>query len=143
MKKKVLFISLILLINLIFIDIVGAETYNNYTPATVSCGSNMLTKIPSMLPKVISILYTIIQKQSRVFLIYNSLKTYFFCIEKHKFSVVLHKKHWHFYPVLTKKRCLRLTLLTNQCGLIIMIHIRLTEKRYPCNGDNRNQNQKN
>lgn len=61
MKKKVLFISLILLINLIFIDIAFAETYNNYTSATVSCGSELLTRIPSILPKVISILYTIIQ----------------------------------------------------------------------------------
>lgn len=61
MKKKVLFISLILLINLIFIDIVGAETYNNYTSATVSCGSELLTKVPSILPKIISILYNIIQ----------------------------------------------------------------------------------
>ena len=61
MKKKVLNISLILLISLIFIDIVGAETYNNYTSATVSCGSGMLTKIPSLLPKVISIMYNVIQ----------------------------------------------------------------------------------
>ena len=57
--KKVLNFSLFLLINVIFIDIVGAETYNNYTSATVSCGD--ITGIPAMLPKVISILYTIIQ----------------------------------------------------------------------------------
>lgn len=57
--KKVLNLCLILLINVIFIDIVGAETYNNYTSATVSCGS--ITDIPTVLPKVISILYTVIQ----------------------------------------------------------------------------------
>ncbi|MBR6690844.1 MAG: hypothetical protein IKL65_05880 [Bacilli bacterium] len=61
MKKKVLIVSFILLINLIFIDIVGAETYNNYTSAVTSCGNGMLTKIPTMVPKVISIIYTIIQ----------------------------------------------------------------------------------
>jgi len=61
MKKKVLIVSFILLINLVFVDIVGAETYNNYTSAITSCGNGMLTKIPTMVPKVISILYTVIQ----------------------------------------------------------------------------------
>lgn len=61
MKKKVLFISLFLLINLILIDIVGAETYNNYTSTTISCGSGLVKNIPSVLPKVISILYNILQ----------------------------------------------------------------------------------
>lgn len=61
MKKKMFIFSLIVLINLIFVDIVGAETYNNYTSAITSCGGGMLTKIPTMLPKVISIIYTIIQ----------------------------------------------------------------------------------
>lgn len=61
MKKKVLNIGLFLLINLFFIDIVGAEPYNNYTPATVSCGGGMLEEIPTAIPKVISIFYTIIQ----------------------------------------------------------------------------------
>lgn len=59
--KKVLNIFLIVLINLIFIDIVGAETYNNYSPATVSCGDGLLTSIPNAVPKVVSIAYTIIQ----------------------------------------------------------------------------------
>lgn len=59
--KKVLNILLIVLINLIFIDIVGAETYNNYSPATVSCGDGLLTSIPNAVPKVVSIAYTIIQ----------------------------------------------------------------------------------
>jgi len=59
--KKVLNILLIVLINLIFIDIVGAETYNNYSPATVSCGDGLLTSIPNAVPKVVSIVYTIIQ----------------------------------------------------------------------------------
>lgn len=59
--KKVLNILLIVLINLIFIDIAGAETYNNYSPATVSCGDGLLTSIPNAIPKVVSIAYTIIQ----------------------------------------------------------------------------------
>lgn len=63
MKKKVLFISLFLLINLIFIDIVGAETYNNFNSSAgpVSCGSGLVTGIPSLIPNVLSILYNIIQ----------------------------------------------------------------------------------
>lgn len=59
--KKILNICFILLISLIFIDIVGAETYNNYSPATVSCGDGLLTGIPNAIPKVLSIAYTIIQ----------------------------------------------------------------------------------
>ena len=59
--KKVLNVCFILLISLIFIDIVGAETYNNYSPATVSCGDGLLTGIPNAIPKVLSIAYTLIQ----------------------------------------------------------------------------------
>ena len=59
--KKILNICFILLISLIFVDIVGAETYNNYSPATVSCGDGLLTGIPNAIPKVLSIAYTIIQ----------------------------------------------------------------------------------
>lgn len=59
--KKILNIAFILLINLIFIDFVGAETYNNYTSSLTSCGSGMLEKIPTMVPTVISILYIVIQ----------------------------------------------------------------------------------
>lgn len=61
MKKKALKICFILLISIIFIDIVSAEPYNNYTKATVSCGGNFLTDIPKVLPKVISTAYTLIQ----------------------------------------------------------------------------------
>ena len=59
--KKILNIGFIILINLICIDFVGAETYNNYTSSLTSCGSGMLEKIPTMAPTVISILYTVIQ----------------------------------------------------------------------------------
>jgi len=59
--KKVLVFMLILFINLIFIDNIGAETYNNYTNAVVSCGGNYLTNIPALIPRVISIFYTVIQ----------------------------------------------------------------------------------
>ena len=61
MKKKVFIIGSILLINLIFIDIVGAEVYYNYESATVSCGNQLVEKIPSALPKVISIFYNVLQ----------------------------------------------------------------------------------
>ena len=56
--KKVLNLCLILLISVIFVDIVGAETYNNYAPSTVSCGN--IAEIPKLLPKVISIIYNVI-----------------------------------------------------------------------------------
>lgn len=59
--KKVLNVCFVLLISLIFIDIVGAESYNNYSPATISCGDGLLTGIPNAIPKVVSIAYTIIQ----------------------------------------------------------------------------------
>ena len=61
MKKKILNVALIGLINFAFIGIVNAETYNNYAPSTVSCGGALLKNIPSALPKAISILYIIIQ----------------------------------------------------------------------------------
>ena len=69
MKKKMLIISLILLINLFFIDFVGAETYNNYTSATVSCGGNLIEKIPSALPKVVSLIYNILQAAVPILLV--------------------------------------------------------------------------
>ena len=63
MKKKILYICLFVLINIIFIDIVGAETYNNYDPKVglVSCGDKLLAGIPPIFPQVVSIIYTIIQ----------------------------------------------------------------------------------
>lgn len=61
MRKRILFLVLFTLISLIFVDNVGAETYNNYSPATVSCGDGLLTGIPNAIPKVLSIAYTIIQ----------------------------------------------------------------------------------
>lgn len=63
MKKKVLSICLILLISFIFIDIVGAETYNNYNAnvVPVSCGDGLVTNIPPLIPKVVSYAYIIIQ----------------------------------------------------------------------------------
>ena len=61
MKKKVLFFSIFLLINVVFIDFVCAETYNNYEVGTASCGSDLLTGIPVLLPKIVSIIYKVIQ----------------------------------------------------------------------------------
>ena len=61
MHKKVLNVCLIILISFIFIDIVGAETYNNYVESTpISCGKGYLTGIPPLLPKVLNIVYMLI-----------------------------------------------------------------------------------
>lgn len=61
-RKKVLICLLILLINVVFIDFVQADTYNNYDKnAVVSCGDNLLTNIPSLIPQVIKIVYIAIQ----------------------------------------------------------------------------------
>lgn len=62
MKKKTFILTLILLFNFIFLDIVNAEVYDNYSDiAPVSCGNNLLTNIPATIPRIISILYTVIQ----------------------------------------------------------------------------------
>ena len=37
------------------------DTYNNYSDAILSCGDGMITNIPSAIPKVISIVYKLIQ----------------------------------------------------------------------------------
>lgn len=58
-KKIILIFALILVINVIFIDNINAETYNNYSNALVSCGS--IKNIPDVIPRVVSIVYTIIQ----------------------------------------------------------------------------------
>lgn len=39
----------------------GGEKYDNYTDTLVSCGNGLLDKIPRQIPKVISILYNVIQ----------------------------------------------------------------------------------
>lgn len=59
--KKIFIVVLISLFSLVFVDNVLAETYNNYTDSMVSCGQGLMTNIPSLLPKVISIMYTLIQ----------------------------------------------------------------------------------
>lgn len=60
MSKKVFFIAFNLLICFVFIDFVSAETYNNYVPDAVSCGNGLITDIPALLPKVVSIAYNIL-----------------------------------------------------------------------------------
>ena len=60
-NKNIKLFILFLLINVIFIDIVGAETYNNYSSSVTSCGNNLLSKIPTLIPSVVSVIYTIIQ----------------------------------------------------------------------------------
>lgn len=61
MKKKVLLLLVISLILLFSVDYVLAADYNNYESATVSCGSGMLDNIPTAIPKVVSIIYKVIQ----------------------------------------------------------------------------------
>lgn len=61
MKKKVLILLIISLILLVNIDLISAADYNNYEEATVSCGAGMLDKIPTAIPKVVSIVYKVIQ----------------------------------------------------------------------------------
>lgn len=58
-KKAILIFILMLSFNMIFIDIVKAETYNNISDSLVSCGT--IKNIPAILPKVISIIYIIVQ----------------------------------------------------------------------------------
>lgn len=59
--KKILIIAFIAFISVFFLDKVDAQTYNNYTNATVSCGYGLINNIPSLIPTVASIAYTIIQ----------------------------------------------------------------------------------
>lgn len=61
MKKKILILLVISLVLLLSADYVFAADYHNYESATVSCGSGMLDKIPTAIPKVISIAYKVIQ----------------------------------------------------------------------------------
>lgn len=60
-SKKIFILSFISLLSVVFIDKVGAETYNNYTNSLVSCGDGLLKNIPSLIPRVISIVYTLVQ----------------------------------------------------------------------------------
>lgn len=59
--KNILILNFILIINMIFIDFVKADTYNNYSNDVVSCGNNFVTGIPASIPKVVSTVYIIIQ----------------------------------------------------------------------------------
>ena len=62
MKKKIYFIIIAVVIFLISGSPVFADQYNNYNPeGIVSCGKGMIDNIPSLIPKVVSIAYTLIQ----------------------------------------------------------------------------------
>ena len=63
MKKtqKLFIIGVIFLISLFFLDNVNADTYNNYSEAFESCGAGYIEKIPAIIPKIVSIAYTILQ----------------------------------------------------------------------------------
>ena len=61
MKKKNIFI-MILCLFFAGMSFVSADTYDNInTNALLSCGNGMMSDIPSLIPKVISIAYTVIQ----------------------------------------------------------------------------------
>ena len=60
-NKKVFIIGVIFLVSLFFLDNINAETYNNYSDVFVSCGSGYIDKIPTIIPNVVSIAYTILQ----------------------------------------------------------------------------------
>ena len=61
MKKKNIFI-LFLCMFFVGMSFVSADTYNNIdSDALLSCGAGLMTDIPSLIPKVVSIAYTVIQ----------------------------------------------------------------------------------
>ena len=59
--KKTFMVALIFAASLLFLGSVSADTYNNYSNSVVSCGDGLVSKIPSIIPQVVSIAYTIIQ----------------------------------------------------------------------------------
>ena len=62
MRKKMLIMFMFLLAIFVRVDGVFAETYENIDKdAVVSCGNGMIDTIPSLIPKVASIAYTVIQ----------------------------------------------------------------------------------
>lgn len=64
MKKKMFLIIITVIVLLVSVSPVLADTYNNYDKnALVSCGEgeNIIENIPSLIPKVVSIAYTLIQ----------------------------------------------------------------------------------
>ena len=60
-KKKILILIIISFVLLFNFSCVNAADYNNYEIGTVSCGNGMLTKIPPSIPKVVNIVYKVIQ----------------------------------------------------------------------------------
>ena len=69
MKKKIIYIIVLLMLFMPMFDVI-AETYNNYDKdGIVSCGSNLVSGIPVLIPKVVKIGYTIIQVAVPVLLV--------------------------------------------------------------------------
>ena len=64
MNKKIFFLAIVITVLFINVRPVIAETYDNYDAnAIVSCGEgeSRIDNIPSLIPKVVSIAYTVIQ----------------------------------------------------------------------------------
>ena len=75
MRKKI-FLLLVIMLSLyinttvVMADCIGNECYNNYDKnAVASCGEGLIKNIPSLIPKVISIGYTIIQVRVPIILV--------------------------------------------------------------------------
>ncbi len=69
MKKKIIYI-IVLLMLFVPMFTVGADTYNNYNKdGIVSCGSNLVTGIPILIPNVVKTAYIIIQVAVPVLLV--------------------------------------------------------------------------
>lgn len=61
MKKTIKYLGLFLVLGLSMLDIVSAATYTNYVNETLSCGGGLISNIPVGIPKLISIIYIVIQ----------------------------------------------------------------------------------
>lgn len=59
LKKISILLTMVLTVSIIGVGSVAA--YSNYDNSTVSCGGNLLTGIPTALPKVLNIVYVALQ----------------------------------------------------------------------------------
>ena len=61
MRKKIFVFMVIVFMLFVNVNGVLAIKYDNYDKAVLSCGSGLVDNIPALVPKVVSIAYTIIQ----------------------------------------------------------------------------------
>lgn len=60
-KKISILLTMIICVSIINLGNVYAQTYSNYEEETVSCGSGLLTGIPSKLPQILKVVYMALQ----------------------------------------------------------------------------------